>query len=84
MQPDLKPHPLAYRMRYHRELFVDPLCWTSRHLDLVGGRFKELKSTDSEYTEDNTEPARSLSSSPSDAERLARSCATMSKHGKVV
>ncbi|KAJ5566754.1 hypothetical protein N7535_006060 [Penicillium sp. DV-2018c] len=52
MQPGMEPQPLASLMRYHRELFVDPLFWTSRHLDLVGCRFKWLKQT--EYTGDNT------------------------------
>ncbi|QKX63474.1 uncharacterized protein TRUGW13939_10644 [Talaromyces rugulosus] len=53
MQSSLTPQPLAYLMRYHRELFVDPLFWTSRHLGLVGCRFKLLEST--EYTQDNTD-----------------------------
>jgi hypothetical protein len=53
MQPDLKPQPLAYLMRCHRDLFVNPLFWTSRHLDLVGCRFEPLKST--EYAQDNTD-----------------------------
>ncbi|CAG8008342.1 unnamed protein product [Penicillium salamii] len=51
MEPSVKPQPLAYIMRYHRELLVDPMFWTSRHLDLIGCRFQSCKST--EYTQNN-------------------------------
>ncbi|KGO75885.1 hypothetical protein PITC_033310 [Penicillium italicum] len=95
MQPVLKPQPLASLMRYHRYLFVDPFLWTSRHLDLVGCRFKPLNST--EYTQDDDERQAQNNdeshensdlgyglftippSPPSDPERLAKSCAPLVK-----
>ncbi|PYI00739.1 hypothetical protein BO78DRAFT_412039 [Aspergillus sclerotiicarbonarius CBS 121057] len=36
------PMSLRDLMRYHRELFVAPLYWTSRHLALVGCRFESV------------------------------------------
>ncbi|KAJ5355696.1 hypothetical protein N7517_010305 [Penicillium concentricum] len=93
MQPSLKPQPLAYLMRYHRDLFVDPLFWTSCHLDLVGCRFELLKSM--EYTQDNDQaqdgqqtrewadfghgPVLLPPPPPSHPERLAQSCTPLVK-----
>lgn len=93
MQP-IEPQPLAYLMRRHRDLFVDPLFWTSRHLDLVGCHFDPLKPT--EHTEDNDmRQAQNTNNAckrsdigcellgppapPSDPERLAKSCAPLVK-----
>lgn len=82
-------------MRYHRYLFVDPLLWTSRHLDLVGCHFKPLNST--EYTQDNDDMRQAQNNDemqksdfgyglvsippppPSDPGRLAESCAPLVK-----
>ncbi|CAG8386161.1 unnamed protein product [Penicillium salamii] len=95
MQPSVKPQPLAYIMRHHRELFVDPMFWTSRHLDLIGCRFQSCKST--EYTQNNDMrqaqsndnalerfdidhgPPRGPSWSPSNPERLAESSTPLMK-----
>ncbi|CAG8376545.1 unnamed protein product [Penicillium salamii] len=87
MQPSVKPQPLAYMMRHHRELLVDPMFWTSRHLDLVGCHFQSCKSA--EYTQNNKN-ARERSDlgdgfprvtipPPSDPQRLAKSCAPLVK-----
>lgn len=82
-------------MRRHRDLFVDPLFWTSRHLDLVGCRFEPRKPT--EHTQDNDmRQAQNNNDAckrsdlgyglllvppppPSDPERLAKSCAPLVK-----
>ncbi|KND91088.1 hypothetical protein TOPH_04348 [Tolypocladium ophioglossoides CBS 100239] len=39
----LSPKPLTELIRHHREIFVSPLFWTSRHLDLVGCRFEDVE-----------------------------------------
>ncbi|PWY73708.1 hypothetical protein BO70DRAFT_341766 [Aspergillus heteromorphus CBS 117.55] len=85
MQSGLKPQPLAYPMRYHRELLVDPLLWTSRHLDLAGCRFEPLESKENTQDVDDTCEAQNTEFGhrptpippppPSDPERLAKSSA---------
>ncbi|KAJ5917544.1 hypothetical protein N7466_011098 [Penicillium verhagenii] len=95
MEAGLKPQPLAYLMRYHRELFVDPLFWTSRHLDLVGCRFKPLESRENIRDIGDTREAQNNDDTrqwaecdglvpvppppPSAPERLANSCAPLVK-----
>lgn len=39
--------PKSFRdiMRYHHDFLVNPLQWTSRHLDLVGCRFEDVPTT---------------------------------------
>ena len=63
------PKPFRVLMRHHRDLFVNPLFWTSRHLDLVGCRFEDIDTAAVETTPDDsgTDTDKSLS----DVESLA-------------
>jgi hypothetical protein len=36
-------------MRYHGYLFVHPMFWTARHLEVTGSRFEDVESTDIAY-----------------------------------
>ncbi|OQE21442.1 hypothetical protein PENFLA_c014G10017 [Penicillium flavigenum] len=33
---------LAELMSHHRDLLVQPICWTSRHLEMLGCRFEHF------------------------------------------
>ncbi|PLB50833.1 hypothetical protein P170DRAFT_425133 [Aspergillus steynii IBT 23096] len=74
-------------MRYHRDLFVDPLFWTFRHLNLVGCHFTPLESReipqdieDAREAQNNDEPRDRVPPPPPSApERLAKSCAPLVK-----
>ncbi|KAJ6185811.1 hypothetical protein N7519_007112 [Penicillium mononematosum] len=33
---------LAEIMSHHRDLLVHPICWTSRHLEMLGCRFEHI------------------------------------------
>ncbi|RAK95693.1 uncharacterized protein BO80DRAFT_368183 [Aspergillus ibericus CBS 121593] len=41
-------------MRYHRELFVCPVFWIARHLDLTGCRFERIKNNAADGSEEDT------------------------------
>ncbi|RAL02362.1 uncharacterized protein BO80DRAFT_443673 [Aspergillus ibericus CBS 121593] len=45
------PKPFRVLLRHHRDLFVNPLFWTSRHLDLVGCRFEDVDTANDEPTQ---------------------------------
>ncbi|PYI00911.1 hypothetical protein BO78DRAFT_434069, partial [Aspergillus sclerotiicarbonarius CBS 121057] len=64
------PKPFRVILHHHRELFVNPLFWTSRHLDLVGCQFEDVDAASIETTQASdcgTGDDRSLS----DVESLA-------------
>ncbi|PYH88650.1 hypothetical protein BO71DRAFT_391186 [Aspergillus ellipticus CBS 707.79] len=73
------PKPLRDLMRFHTDPLVNPLCWTSRHLDFVGCRFGHA---DPANTESRSTPCDSKSnkSSPRDAELLATNPFPIIKH----
>ncbi|KAI9367829.1 hypothetical protein BJX61DRAFT_547116 [Aspergillus egyptiacus] len=74
-------------IRYHRDAFVVPLFWTSRHLDLVGCYFKHINisgtapSSRSKTTESESERPFS---EWSDAELLAKRFLTLIKQDCIV
>ncbi|KAJ5329450.1 hypothetical protein N7452_009840 [Penicillium brevicompactum] len=63
-------------MRYHCELLINPLKWTSRHLDLVGCQFEDvgIPPVNTESTQNNHRNnggPKPCSTPPSDAEEIA-------------
>ncbi|RDW64546.1 uncharacterized protein DSM5745_09957 [Aspergillus mulundensis] len=57
-------------MQSCRELFVNPLLWTSHHFNLVGGQFVEMVDHPIQSTQDNTKTEENAKP-PSDAELSA-------------
>ncbi|KAL4968451.1 uncharacterized protein BDV14DRAFT_167052 [Aspergillus stella-maris] len=63
-------------MQTSRELFVNPLLWTSHHLNLLGCQFEDVDSTGTGSAQDECKAAAdnaiTRATRPSDAELLAR------------
>lgn len=68
MAADSRPKSLRDLVYNHQGFLVNPLQWTSRHLDLVGCRFED--STRNEDRNDNH--GELCPKSPRDAEGIAR------------
>ncbi|CAP98624.1 Pc22g13360 [Penicillium rubens Wisconsin 54-1255] len=71
---DTNPKPFRDLLDHHRDLFVDPLLWTYRHLKLVGCRFEDADTASTESTQDDCktdDDERPCPKVPSDAEQLA-------------
>jgi hypothetical protein len=78
MQVDPKPQSPCSLLRHHSELLVNPLLWTSRHLDLVGCQFKDIGVMGEDSARQPPRKRRRLQAfkeyrKPSDAEILAQS-----------
>lgn len=71
MATDTSPLPLHDLIRYHGRLYVHPLEWTPRHLDLVGCQFQDIAqdiaSEERAYKPDENQ----RDTSASDAEEIA-------------
>jgi hypothetical protein len=71
-----RPKSFPDIVRNHRDFLVNPLQWTSRHLDLVGCRFEDIATTPiyAESTKSdgrNSDSQKSYPELPSDAELIA-------------
>jgi hypothetical protein len=64
---------LAELMRHHPEMLVKPLFWTSRHLELIGCRFRHVHNAPS--IEDPHDDQRPLQGKHNERECDARSLA---------
>lgn len=76
MGPDSRPKLFRDIMRNHRDSLINPLQWTSRHLDLVGCRFEDVATTPvyAESTKSdgrNNDSHQSFPEPSSDAESIA-------------
>ncbi|OQE07915.1 hypothetical protein PENVUL_c011G02478 [Penicillium vulpinum] len=74
MAANANPKPFRDLVDHHRDLFVDPLLWTYRHLDLVGCRFEDVDTTITESTQDDCrtdDDQRPSQKLPSNTEQLA-------------
>lgn len=76
MGANARPESFHDIMRYHCELLINPLKWTSRHLDLVGCRFQDvgIPPVNTESTQNNHRNnggPKPCSTPPSDAEEIA-------------
>ncbi|PWY95730.1 hypothetical protein BO94DRAFT_455824 [Aspergillus sclerotioniger CBS 115572] len=54
MAADPAPKTFRILMRHHRDLFVNPLFWTSHHLDLLGCQFEDIEASSIETTLDDS------------------------------
>lgn len=86
MQPSSR-QPRLYTLLCQEGLLVDPLLWTSRHLEIVGCQFQDTRTLPTVSGSDDRVANRRRAGRASvedwarlQAERLARSCAPRVKH----
>jgi LPS sulfotransferase NodH len=89
MSASSQPKSFSDILRYHTSFLVNPIQWTSRHLDLVGCRFEDVGTTyvDAESTQNdhrNNDGPKPCPNTESDAEEIATNIFPLSKRDHLV
>ena len=72
MAIDLEPKTFRDLVCKHTDFLVNPLQWTSRHLDLVGSRFEDVTLIPADGDLTTSTSSDTHRQAPNDAETLAR------------
>lgn len=89
MAANSRPKPFRDIVCNHRGLLINPLQWTSRHLDLVGCRFEDVGNTPvyAESTQNdhrNNEGRKPCPNPPNDAEVIATNLFPIMKRRRLI
>ena len=89
MAANYRPKSFRDIVRNHRGFLINPLQWTSRHLDLVGCRFEDVgtppvytESTQNDYR--NNDGRKPCPTPPSDAEVIAMNLFPIIKRRRLI